>query len=119
VSANWTRPRRSPAPLRPSSTAGRRLLLRRQGLHGSQRLLDVLVRLDAADAGGDLAVRGHDERRALGESMVDLDATGVLHARLCPAYAQVKRAGDLAVGIRSGRKFSRAVVRILREVVQA
>ena len=58
----------------------RSALQRRDVLHGLQRLRDVLFGRDAADRGRDLAVLRHDERRALGEAVVDRDAARVLHA---------------------------------------
>src|SRR4051812_47272714 len=60
-----------------------------QLLHGLQRLRHVLRRAQVADGGRDLAVRRHDERRALGEAMVDLVAARVLGARFRVADLEV------------------------------
>src|SRR3954465_9293538 len=81
-------------------------------LHGLQRLGDVLRGAQVADGGGDLAVRRHHERRALGEAMVDLVAARVLGARLGFADLEVIALRDLAVRVGSDGDLAGAVLRV-------
>src|ERR1700686_4509082 len=93
------------------TSCGRRLG-RSETTDDLEALLHILVGRDAADGRGDLAVRSHDEGRALGESMVDVDASCILTARAGILDRQAIGLGDLPLGVGRHRDFSRAIVRI-------
>src|ERR1700704_677283 len=72
-----------------------------------EALLHILVGRHATDARGDLAVRSHDEGRALGKSMFDTAASGIRTARAGLLDRQAISLGDLPLGIGRHRDFPR------------
>src|SRR6185437_1235624 len=88
------------------------------GLDFLERLIDIGRWRRATDGRGNLAIRSHDESGALGETMTNLDAAGVLGSRMLIGDLEIVGFGDGAFRIRGRRKLSRAILRIRREGVQ-
>ena len=92
-------------------------------LHDFKRLLHICFGLKAAYGCSNLAIGRHNERRALGESVIDRNTARVFDPGAEPGRhgpnRQIVRPGNPAVCIGSHRDLSSAVIRISREGVES
>src|SRR5436853_368504 len=93
-------------------------LNRRELLDGFQRFVDVERGRNATHGRSDFAGRSDDESRALDTCAIGFIATLISSYSVFVVDAQIEGLGYLAVGIGGDWKFSCAIIRVSRKVIQ-